>query len=78
MAADALAPYVEHVSPISAFVGIAILVPCCLGRVTVFGRQWISFKGVSSLGCWDLPFVRGYRRGGLNIPHCVIGVIYRT
>ena len=64
-----LMPLCNGACPISAVVGIAILVPCCLGRVTaahfVFGHLWISFTGVRSLGCGDLSFVKGCRRGGL-------------
>ena len=58
---------------ISAVVGIAILVPCCLGRITaahfVFGHLWISFTGVRSLGCGDLSFIkRGPERWPLTRP----------
>ena len=67
-------PLCNGVCLISAVVGIAIRVPCCLDRVTaahfVFGHLWISFTGVRSMGCGDSSFVNGCRKGVLNMLHC--------
>ena len=69
-----LMPLCNGACPISAIVGIAILVPCCLGRVTavhfVFGHLWISFTGVRSLGCGICPLSKGAGEVAFNMPRC--------